>query len=88
MAMSPAARPPGAAAPGARRLRLGSPEPVPASRWRRGWAGEVRNVSLLVAIGVNAERYREVFGIVKGAKEDYWSAFLKHRKDRALKCVT
>jgi putative transposase len=26
---------------------------------KRSWAGEVRNVSLLVAIGVNAEGYRE-----------------------------
>jgi putative transposase len=27
---------------------------------KRSWAGEVRNVSLLVAIGVNAEGYREI----------------------------
>jgi len=26
------------------------------------WAGEVRNVSLLVAIGVNGEGYREIRG--------------------------
>ena len=31
---------------------------------------EVRNVSLLVAIGVNADGYRELLGIVEGAKED------------------
>ena len=37
---------------------------------KRGWAGEVRNVSLLVAIGVNAEGYREILGICEGAKED------------------
>ena len=37
---------------------------------KRTWAGEVRNVSLLVAIGVNAEGYREILGIVEGAKED------------------
>ena len=36
----------------------------------RSWAGEVRNVSLLVAIGVNAEGYREILGICEGAKED------------------
>lgn len=36
----------------------------------RGWAGEVRNVSLLVAIAVNAEGYREILGICEGAKED------------------
>ena len=37
---------------------------------KRSWAGEVRNVSLLVAIGVNADGYREILGIVEGAKED------------------
>ena len=33
---------------------------------KRSWAGEVRNVSLLVAIAVNAEGYREILGIVRG----------------------
>ena len=37
---------------------------------KRSWAGEVRNVSLLVAIAVNADGYREILGIVEGAKED------------------
>ena len=37
---------------------------------KRTWAGEVRNVSLLVAIGVNAGGYREILGICEGAKED------------------
>jgi putative transposase len=43
---------------------------------KRTWAGEVRNVSLLVAIGVNSEGYREILGICEGAKEDKsgWSA--------------
>jgi len=56
---------------------------------KRSWAGEVRNVSLLVAISVNAEGYREILGIVEGAKEDKagWSGFLKHLKDRGLKGV-
>ena len=35
---------------------------------KRTWAGEVRNVSLLVAISVNAEGYRQILGIVEGAK--------------------
>src|SRR6202007_3353888 len=30
---------------------------------KRSWAGEVRNVSLLVAIGVNNDGYREILGI-------------------------
>jgi len=56
---------------------------------KRSWAGEVRNVSLLVAIGVNGEGYREILGICEGAKEDKagWSAFLKHLKERSLKGV-
>jgi putative transposase len=56
---------------------------------KRSWAGEVRNVSLLVAIGVNGEGYREILGICEGAKEDKagWSAFLKHLKGRGLKGV-
>lgn len=36
---------------------------------KRSWAGEVRNVSLLVAIAVNAHGYREILGIPEGAKE-------------------
>jgi putative transposase len=35
---------------------------------KRSWAGEVRNVSLLVAIGVNSDGYREILGICEGAK--------------------
>lgn len=56
---------------------------------KRSWAGEVRNVSLLVAIGVNDDGYREILGIVEGAKEDKagWSAFLKHLKERGLSGV-
>jgi transposase-like protein len=56
---------------------------------KRSWAGEVRNVSLLVAIGVNAEGYREILGICEGAKEDKagWSGFLKHLKERGLQGV-
>src|SRR5271165_7067640 len=56
---------------------------------KRSWAGEVRNVSLLVAIGVNSEGYREILGICEGAKEDKagWSAFLKHLKERGLRGV-
>jgi len=53
---------------------------------KRSWAGEVRNVSLLVAIGVTSEGYREILGICEGAKEDKsgWSAFLRHLVDRGL----
>jgi putative transposase len=56
---------------------------------KRSWAGEVRNVSLLVAIGVSAEGHREILGICEGAKEDKagWSAFLAHLERRGLKGV-
>ena len=58
-------------------------------KMKRCWAGEVRNVSLLVAIGVNDEGYRDVLGIVEGHKEDKagWSGLLSHLKDRGLKGV-
>ena len=53
---------------------------------KRTWAGEVRNVSLLVASAVNSEGYREILGICEGAKEDKsgWSNFLRHLADRGL----
>jgi transposase-like protein len=56
---------------------------------KRSWAGEVRNVSVLVAIGVGRDGYREVLGIAEGAKEDKagWSGFLSHLKERGLKGV-
>jgi putative transposase len=56
---------------------------------KRSWAGEVRNVSLLVAIAVNAEGYREIPGICEGAKEDWagWFGLLKHLKERGLKGI-
>src|SRR6201981_1513588 len=56
---------------------------------KRTWAGEVRNVSLLVASADNSEGFREILGICEGAKEDKsgWSAFLRHLVDRGLNGV-
>jgi putative transposase len=56
---------------------------------KRSWAGEVSNVSVLVAIGVNRDGYRRILGICEGAKEDKagWSNFLRHLKGRGLKGV-
>jgi len=56
---------------------------------KRSWAGEVSNVSVLVAIGVNREGYRRIMGICEGAKEDKagWSNFLHHLKERGLRGV-
>jgi putative transposase len=49
-------------------------------------AGEVRNVSLLVATSVNSGGHREILGICEGGKEDgaSWLAFLKQLKQRGL----
>jgi transposase-like protein len=56
---------------------------------KRSWSGEVKNVSILVAIGVNREGYREILGVAEGAKEDKasWTAFLRYLKGRGLKGV-
>jgi len=56
---------------------------------KKSWGGEVRNVAILVAIGVDSEGYRDVLGVVEGAKEDKesWSSFLRHLKTRGLKGV-
>lgn len=53
---------------------------------KRTWADQVRNVSVLVAIGVAEDGYRQVLGVVEGAKEDKsgWSEFLRHLKKRGL----
>ena len=53
---------------------------------RRNWGGEFENVSILVAIGVNEEGYREVIGAAEGMKEDKasWTGFLQWLKGRGL----
>jgi len=52
----------------------------------REFGGEVRPVAVLVAIGVNADGFREILGVMEGAKEDTqsWLAFLRHLKERGL----
>jgi len=56
---------------------------------KRSWGGEVRNVTILVAVGVADDGYREVLGIAEGAKEDEqsWMEFLRHLKQRGLQGV-
>jgi transposase-like protein len=56
---------------------------------KRSWGGEVKNVSILLAIGVNQDGYREVLGVMEGAKEDKasWTNFLRYLKERGLKGV-
>ena len=44
---------------------------------KRSWGGEVRNDSILVAMGVNGSVYRELLGAAEGMKEDResWRSF-------------
>jgi putative transposase len=55
----------------------------------REFGGEVRPVAVLVAIGVNAEGFREILGVCEGVKEDTesWREFLRHLKSRGLRGV-
>ena len=54
---------------------------------KRSWAGEVRNLSVLIAIGVGTDGFRQILGVAEGEKEDLegWRGFLRHLKDRGLK---
>jgi transposase-like protein len=56
---------------------------------KRSWGGEVKNVSVLVAIGVAQSGYREILAVSEGAKEDMasWTNFLREMKQRGLKGV-
>lgn len=56
---------------------------------KRSWGGEVKNVAVLVAIGVRSDGYREILGVVEGLKEDTesWRNFLRHLKERGMKGV-
>lgn len=56
---------------------------------KRNWGGEFENVSILVAIGVNEDGYREVLGAGEGMKEDKagWIGFLQWLRGRGLKGV-
>lgn len=56
---------------------------------KRSWGGEVQNVAVLVAVGVNEEGYREMLGVAEGSREDKesWTNFLRYLKDRGLKGV-
>lgn len=53
---------------------------------RRNWGGEYENVSILVAIAVNEEGYREVLGAAEGMIEDKasWMSFFQWLKGRGV----
>lgn len=56
---------------------------------KRSWGGEVRNIAVLVAIGVNTEGFSEILGVAEGSREDKesWRNFFRYLKDRGLKGV-
>ena len=56
---------------------------------KRSWGGEIKNVSILTAIGVDQDGFRRILGVVEGHKEDKagWLGFLKHLKERGLQGV-
>ena len=56
---------------------------------KRSWGGEIKNVSLLAAIGVDQDGYRRILGVTEGHKEDKagWLGFLKHLKKRGLETI-
>lgn len=53
---------------------------------KRSWGGEVESISVLVAIGVNEQGYREIIGVAEGMKEDResWRNFFRYLKQRGL----
>ena len=56
---------------------------------KRSWGGEVKNIAVLVAIGVRKDGHREILGVCEGMKEDKesWRGFLRHLKERGLSGV-
>ena len=56
---------------------------------KRNWGGEYENVSILVAVGVAEDGYREVLGAQEGMKEDKasWLGFFQWLKARGLSGV-
>jgi len=56
---------------------------------KRSWGGEVRNIAVLVCVGVRSDGYREILGVAEGIKEDVegWRNFLRYLKSRGLQGV-
>ena len=56
---------------------------------KRNWGGEFENVSILVAIGVNSDGYREDIGAAESLKKDKesWTNFLVWLKECGFKGV-
>jgi len=58
-------------------------------RLKRAWGGEVKNISILVAVRFNAQGFRAILGVAEGLREDHesWLGFLRHLKQRGLQGV-
>jgi transposase-like protein len=56
---------------------------------KRSWGGEVKNVAVLVAVGVGRDGHRTILGVAEGGKEDAegWRSFLRYLKARGLRGV-
>jgi len=56
---------------------------------KRSRGGEVRNVAVPVATGVNSKGYREIPAVAEGTREDKdsWREFLRYLKGRGVKGV-
>lgn len=56
---------------------------------KRSWGGSYENVAVMVAVGVNADGYREVIGCAEGFTEpkERWRGFLSWLKSRGLRGV-
>ena len=54
---------------------------------KRCWGEDYENISILVAIGVSSDGYREIIGAAEGLKEDLesWKSFFVWLKQRGLK---
>ena len=54
---------------------------------KQSWGGSVETVSILVAVAVNEEGFREVVGVMEGRKEDAesWRGLLRYLQERGLK---
>ena len=53
---------------------------------KRCWGGSFENVSILVALAVDEDGYREIIGCCEGGREDKesWLSFLRSLKERGL----
>ena len=53
---------------------------------KQSWGGSVETVSILVAVAVNEQGFREVVGVIEGRKEDAesWRGLLRSLQERGL----